>query len=337
MSVFAHFLSYWLDATVAQSIFFAVNPGEIVSVDVNSEADGLRLDRFLADYFGRESSRSQVQRWIKEGAVQDAATGASAQASRPVHAGERYQIVVPEAAPLELRAEEVSFQVVFEDDVLAVIHKPPGLAVHPGPGDRKTTLIHGLLYKWKEMGGVGMPERPGIVHRLDSDTEGLMVVAKTSQAHRVLSQQFQERTVTKEYAAWLLGSPPETEGRIELSIARHPRERLKMRVDGTGRLAVTEYKAEKFIMSRRGRKFSFVSVKILTGRTHQIRVHFAHLGCPIVGDRHYSRSANEFAKFGLLLFARRLAFQHPVTAETMSFSLELPRRFTEFERLCIHH
>ncbi len=305
--------------------------GEL-SFIVPEEREGSRLDRFLADSLGTKSSRSQIQKWIKAGHVQCA--GVALNASHSVQTGESIHVSVPDVVMPDVEPMEMDFRVLFEDDDMAVIIKPPGIAVHPGTKDASKTLINGLLFRWKNLESVGEDFRPGIVHRLDSDTEGLLLVAKTTRAHRILSEQFQNRTIEKEYAAWLLASPRESQGRIDLPLARNPRERLKMRVDPEGRQATTEYELDRIKVSKHGRKFALVKIRLITGRTHQIRVHFSHIGCPVVGDPLYSRSSRDFKQFGLLLLARRIRFTHPTTNESMEFSLDLPERFQEFERLC---
>lgn len=333
----------------------------------DESAAGRRLDQWLAEQLGAGASRARIQRWIEAGAVR---SGEPLAKSHRVEAGRVYALIAPKPEPQRLEAVDLGLETVFEDEHLAVIRKPPGLAVHPGPGDRRVSIAHGLLHLWgpgllandssaadapvasedpadgnadpagaetdeTAFGGPGADPlahlRPGIVHRLDRDTEGLLAVAKHPRSVTLLSREFAERRVRKHYTAWLVGAPRESQGRVEAAIARHRTERRRMRVDPRGRPAVTEYRVENWIASKRGRKYAKVDVDLLTGRTHQIRVHMAHLGCPVVGDELYSRSAKEFQKFGLLLFARRLAFQHPFTGEYLDFELEPPERFREFE------
>lgn len=309
----------------------------------------MRLDQFLAQeliaHFGEERySRSTVQRWVKQGAVRVFAEERElpekkVKPSLAIEAGYVVHLEIPVEEPTKLEGEYVDFTVLFEDEHLAVIIKPAGISVHPGPGESGgTTLLHGLLHRWPVIASVDSQEanrRPGIVHRLDRPTEGVMVVAKTSQMQWQLSRLFQRREVEKRYMAWLNGSPGDPEGRIEQPLRRHPTDRMRMQVHKDGRLAITEYSVLDYKISRRGRKFTKVDVNLLTGRTHQIRAHFAHLKCAIVGDELYSNSAKEFSKFGLLLLSRSLSFEHPVTKERMSFEAPIPRRFTEFEEKCI--
>jgi 23S rRNA pseudouridine1911/1915/1917 synthase len=314
------------------------NPSIPSEYTVPPEREGERLDQWISEILGDLSSRSAVQKWIRSGHLaiikENEAEPVPVKANHRIKTGEVFKLIIPEAVESHLQPLDLKLKVLYEDDDLAVIHKPAGLAVHPGKGDTSTTIVNGLLFLWKGLSQGSDALRPGIVHRLDKPTEGLLVIAKSDFAHRKLVKQFQDRTVEKEYAAWLLSSPAEGEGTVDLPIKRHPHERTKMRIDATGRNAVTHYKITKLIKSRRGRKYAFAEIKIDTGRTHQIRVHFANMGSPVAGDGLYSRSAKEFEKFGLLLFARKLSFQHPRTGETLKFELPLPERFLEFERKC---
>lgn len=294
--------------------------------------EGLRLDRWLAIELEEDASRSRIQKWIKAGGL--IGPIAHLKPSHPVQAGETYKIRIPDEPEISLEPVEIPFEVLFEDQNLAVIIKPPGIAVHPGPGQSKITLINGLLHRWKNLPETSGADRPGIVHRLDRLTEGLLIVARNENAHRRMASIFQERKIEKGYSAWLLSTPSHLEGRIELPIARNPVERHKMRVDDSGREAITEYQIEKFVPSRKGRKYSFANINILTGRTHQIRVHMAHSGAPVVGDPLYSRSSSEFEKYGMLLLARSLKFSHPFTEKPMEFEIDLPERFVKFGEVC---
>lgn len=271
----------------------------------------------------------EIQRWIKSGGVRGEG---AVMPSRRVKNGEQYWIDPPPVVDSEtIVPVQMDFEILYEDEQLAVIHKPAGIAVHPGPGDAGQTLVSGLVHRFKELSSGDWKGRPGIVHRLDKPTEGILLVAKNIQAHRVLSEQFLNRIVKKQYLAWLLACPPAETGEINTAIKRHPKDRLRMRVDATGRPSVTRYRVVRTHISRRGRKFALVELDLLTGRTHQIRVHMSSIGCPVVGDEIYSRSSAEFKKFGLLLFAQSLSFNHPVTGELMSFELPAPDRFAKFE------
>ena len=311
-----------------------------VGYTVESEAAGQRLDAWLAGQLGDQASRTVIQRWIEAGHV-STPTGVVGQGRR-VQPGETYTVEAPEPVSTELVPVDLKLKVVHEDADCAIIHKPAGIAVHPGPGDTRITIAHGILYQWGsgvaggEAGANDNPDagdrlRPGIVHRLDRDTEGLLLIAKHDRARRKLMERFARREVRKDYLACLGGNLPRARGRIELALRRDPRNRLKMRVDPAGRMAITEFEIERAWSGRHGRKYYRVHVELLTGRTHQIRVHMAHLGAPVVGDLLYSRPTEEFREFGMLLLARRLAFQQPFTGESIDLTLEVPDRFQEFE------
>ncbi len=312
-----------------------MEPGDVRTFTVAAADEGLRLDVWLAEQLGQDASRSLVQRWLSGGALSGPPP---LQRSKRVRAGECYALAVPRPEPLRLAGVDVGLRFLYEDSHLAVLHKPAGVSVHPAPGDERPSVIHGLLHAWRS---AWLEEfeaeseqgfRPGIVHRLDRETEGLLVVARKASAGRILARQFADRTVFKEYRAWLMGAPRTPVGRVEAALARHPVDRRRMRIDPAGRNAVSEYRALQSVLSRRGRKYCEALVQILTGRTHQIRVHMAHLGAPVVGDVLYSRSAREFARYGMLLFAERLEFDHPESGERMRFRLEPPERFAEFAR-----
>lgn len=299
---------------------------------VNAEEEGMRLDVWLSSRLeGR--SRTEIQKWIRSGLVQGPEDVVP---SRKILQGESYSVQPPEPPAADITPVDLGLKLVYQDEQIAVVHKPPGLAVHPGPGDQGLTLAHGLLHAFRELGSGDWGTRPGIVHRLDKPTEGLLLVARNPAAHKNLSRQFHDRTVSKKYCAWLLSCPQSVKGEINAAIKRHPRERLRMRIDPTGRSAVTRYEVLETLVVQKGRnlhgrKFAFVEIDILTGRTHQIRVHMASIGCPVVGDDLYSRTSADFSQFGLLLLARELAFDHPVTGSRMSFRLDLPQRFLDFE------
>lgn len=246
--------------------------------------------------------------------------------------GERYIVAMPPSDRLLLSPVAMDLNILYEDRYLAVIEKPPGLTVHPGDHDSSITLVHGLIHRWPDL--PGKLERPGIVHRLDRDTEGLLLVGKEEAAYQHLMDQFARRLVEKEYLAWLMATPRQSTGKIELPIARHPVDRLKMRVAEGGRQAVTYYQVIKTISSKNRRKFCQVSLHPYTGRTHQLRVHLAHQGCPVVGDLLYSRKARQFSRFGLMLLARRLAFRHPHSKEWIEFQINVTDRFQAFEQYC---
>jgi len=278
-----------------------------------------------------EVTRSRFQQWIEAGCVSVSGYRSPLKPSFLVRAGQQITVTPPAPRTTTIEPREVPFRVIFEDADIIVIHKPPGYAVHPGVEDTSLTIVSGLLYRWQDLPGHRI--RPGIVHRLDKATEGVLVVARTEFALAHLSQQFHDRTVEKEYFAWVMGAPPPT-GTIAAPIGRRRGDDLRMCIRGDGRMATTHYQVEKAVNSRAGRKFSALNLTIETGRTHQIRVHLAHIGCPVIGDPLYSRTYRRFEKYGMMLLAKRLAFDHPRRKERLSFSVDLPARMLKFAAEC---
>ncbi len=307
-----------------------------IQVIVNENQQSLRLDQFLHQATGEEFSRTTLQKWLEEGYIKRL-DGKILKPSHKVKFQEEYTIQIPPRKKTQLEPFAIDFNVVHEEEEFLVINKPAGISTHGGLDNSTPSLINGLLYYFKNLSKIGGETRPGIVHRLDKPTSGLLLVAKTDKAHIALSNLFQKREIQKRYYAWLIQSPKNPEGTIQEKIARHPTERMKMTISEKGKLAITHYKVLKTISSRRHRIFSFVEVNIETGRTHQIRVHFQYLKCPIVGDMLYSRSGSEFSKYGLLLFAQRLAFIHPFTKKFLEFELPLPENFLKFEKEAPFH
>nr|EMN19571.1 pseudouridine synthase, RluA family [Leptospira santarosai serovar Arenal str. MAVJ 401] len=303
-----------------------------LKAEVLEELSGSRLDRFLKFSFGDEVSRATIQKWIECGYVRDQDQKILDKNSWKVKAGDRYFLSIPPRPPLNLEPIPMVLPVVLERENYLIIHKPPGIASHSGPGDRSPSLVNGLLHHFKELSKIGGETRPGIVHRLDKPTEGLMLIAKNDRAHGKLSELFRKREIEKKYYAWVQGHPPAETGTIDLPIARHPVERLKMTVSPKGRKSVTHYKVLKYINSRSGRKFSFVEVGLETGRTHQIRIHFQSQRCPVVGDLLYSRNGSQFESYGLQLLSYYLRFKDPFTREEIEATLDLSERFLRFEK-----
>ena len=280
---------------------------------------GDRLDRFVAAA-GIELSRAQAQRLIDEGFVR--VDGVPGHASQKLRAGQRVDVAIPPpvAAPsLTPQALPGGLHVLFEDAHLLVVDKPAGVIVHPAPGHLDGTLVHALLAHVTDLQGIGGELRPGIVHRLDKDTSGLMVVAKTQQAHQRLTAQFKARDVHKTYLALAQGRMAPDEGVIDAPVGRDPRERKRMAVVESGRSALTRYR-----VVRRLAGYTLAEAYPETGRTHQIRVHFAHLGHPLAGDRVYSRAVPPYGLARHFLHAHRLAFQHPATSAALAFEAPLP-------------
>jgi len=291
----------------------------------------MRLDRFLATRLP-ELSRSRIQALIGERHVQ--VDGASRKASHRLRGGEAVSVELPAPRPLELAPEPIPLDVAYEDEALLVVNKPAGMVVHPGPGHERGTLVHALLARCPSLSGIGGVRRPGIVHRLDKGTSGLLVVAKTDQAHLELARQLKARTVSRRYLALVHGRVPQEAGVIEAAIGRHPHDRLRMAVRpaGQGRAALTQFRVlERF------EGFTLLEARLRTGRTHQIRVHLAHLGFPVAGDPVYRRRsvrppegelAGRLAALGgLALHAAALGFDHPQSRERCEFEAPLPPPF----------
>lgn len=281
---------------------------------LTAEVTGSRLDSFISERHP-ELSRSQVQRLIREGLVM--VRGRSARPGLRLKGGDIVEVTLPPPTPSPLEPEAIPLNIIYEDSDLLVVDKPPGLPVHPSPGHPRHTLVQALLAHCPDLQGVGGVERPGIVHRLDKDTSGLMVVAKNDAAHRGLSRQFKARTLEKGYLVLLTGSLFPREGVIDAPIGRDPSHRQRMAVVEEGRPARTRYRVVQQLEG-----FSLVEAMPETGRTHQVRVHFASLGHPVAGDPTYGRRHPYLER--QFLHAYRLAFTHPRSGQRLEFRSELP-------------
>ncbi|PIE53964.1 MAG: pseudouridine synthase [Dethiosulfovibrio peptidovorans] len=297
---------------------------------VELEARGRRLDRYLADRLGL--SRSFVQRLIREGNLQFDGPG-SVKGSRLLQGGEICFLQIPPPRWLDIVPEPVPFSVVYEDSCMVVVDKPAGVVVHPAPGHWRGTLVHGLLHRFPDIGTINDVMRPGIVHRLDGTTSGLLVVARTASALTVLQEAFRNRLVGKTYLALARGRPIKAPLRVDEPIGRDEKNRYRMAVSDLGRPAVTDVTP----LWTRG-EYSFVACGLHTGRTHQIRVHLRHLGAPLVGDRLYgfrkvvSGGPERLLGDRIFLHAWKLSLPHPETGEIMSFRSRLPEKLREVLR-----
>lgn len=292
------------------------------------DTTGTRLDVFLSTQLS-ELSRARIQALLKSGDI--LLNGKKAKAKNPIHPGDEISVTVPEPVSKVAQAEDIPLEVIFEDDHIIVLNKASGLVVHPAAGNQSGTLVNALLHHCKgQLAQVAGDERPGIVHRLDKDTSGCIIVAKTDQAHKSLVAQFAERKTTKQYLAVVQGIPNKIEDTIFTHIGRHPVNRLKMAVcnPGSGKTAITDYRV---LGSQSSTQTSLIHCDLHTGRTHQIRVHMLHIGTPIIGDPIYSNTARQTVKTGrLMLHARRLTILHPVTQQPLTFVAEIPKEFSRW-------
>ena len=278
---------------------------------------GQRLDAALASALP-EHSRTILQRWIKDGQV--TVNGKKSKAGQKIEPSDRVILMIPEAAASKLAPEEMGIPVLYEDKDLIVVNKPRGLVVHPAAGHADGTLVNALLAQCGDLSGIGGEIRPGIVHRLDKDTSGTLVVAKNDKAHQSLADQIRERTAKRVYWTIVQGRIEESKGRIVAPIGRHKTDRKKMAVlSQGGKDATTE-----FVVLKRFEDFSLVQCHLVTGRTHQIRVHLAYIGYPVVGDPLYGTRKQKFEIDGQALHAKELSFIHPTTGERISCEAPLP-------------
>lgn len=281
---------------------------------------GKRLDSYISDNMDK-ISRNFAQKLIENQQV--TINGKNEKASYKVCVGDKVQVDVPEAQDTKLKAQDIPVEVVYEDKDIIVVNKPKGMVVHPANGNPDGTLVNAILAMCKDsLSGIGGEIRPGIVHRLDKDTSGLLIIAKNDEAHVKMSKQIQDRLVTKKYIALVKGVVKDDEATIDMPIARSKVDRKKMAVDKDGKQAVTHFKVIK-----RYKGYTLLEIKIDTGRTHQIRVHMAKIGYPVVGDMVYSNGKNEFGVEGQMLHAKSLEFSHPITGKKMHLEAQLPEYF----------
>ena len=303
------------------------------TVTFDESASGERLDRALAIALPA-LTRSRVKALIEGRRVTLADGTTIEEPSRKVKTGERFIVDIPEPEPAEPKPQAIDLDILYEDSDLLVLNKPAGLVVHPAPGNPDSTLVNALLaHCGDSLSGIGGVRRPGIVHRLDKDTSGVMVVAKNDRSHQGLAKLFAAHDLTRIYQALVWGGPKAQKGTIEAAIGRHPVDRKRMAVrTSSGRMAVTEYWVEKRFGPPLAPVASLLGAKLGTGRTHQVRVHLAHLGCPVVGDPVYGRkSRNATQPASLRTFGRQalhaavLEFRHPRSGKEMRFATELPQ------------
>lgn len=292
---------------------------------IPKEMEGHRLDFALSRAMG--ISRGFSQKLIKEGRL-TLFPERRIKPSIKVTEGDVMTVIVPPIESLDLEPEDVPFEIIYSDEDIIVINKPAGLVVHPAPGHWTGTLVHGLLFRFPDLGSLNGVQRPGIVHRLDATTSGLMVIARNGLAQEGLFRDFKARRVTKEYLALCHGTPPTKEGEIRYPIGRDPDNRMRMAITDDGREAWTDYST---LWNRDG--YTFIRCRLHTGRTHQIRVHMQAIRCPLVGDRKYAPARKSpFGEERNFLHSWKLSFSHPRSGEKMSFCVPLPEELVLFLR-----
>lgn len=288
--------------------------------EVSSEETGMRIDKLLKIQLANYS-RQQIQQWLKDGLV--LVHEQPVKANYKCREADVITWTIPEEKSLVLEAEDIPLDIIHEDDFLLVLHKPKGMLVHPTNIVQSGTLVNALLHHGCPLSSLNGEDRPGIVHRLDQDTSGLLVVAKDDQTHAALKEQFQDQKVTRVYEAITEGVLPHVQGTIQAPIGRNPKQRQQMAVTDHGKPAETQFHVLQHYPAH-----THVSCKLITGRTHQIRVHMQYLGHPIVGDPVYGRRKSIYQD-GQALFARQLGFLHPENGEEMMFTIDRPAYFQE--------
>ncbi len=284
------------------------------------ESDSKRIDAYLSEKL-EDTSRVAIQRLVTNGKV--LVNGKTVKASYKVQAGDKIEVEEEVPVEISLKAQNIPLDIIYEDKDIIVVNKPKGMVVHPANGNPDGTLVNAIMAICKDsLSGIGGEIRPGIVHRLDKDTSGIIIIAKNDKAHINLSEQIKEHTVKKTYIALVRGLVKENEATINMPIGRSEKDRKKMAVTKKGKEAITHFK-----VLERYDKYTLLQVNIETGRTHQIRVHLSQIGYPIVGDEVYSNGKNEWNVKGQCLHAKSLEFIHPLTREKMYLEAELPQYF----------
>ncbi|WKV08934.1 RluA family pseudouridine synthase [Thermoanaerobacterium sp. CMT5567-10] len=295
-----------------------MNIADKINIIAEKDDVDMRIDSFLASEL--DYTRSYLKKLILNGLVK--VNGSSIKPNYKLKEGDSVDVNIPEAEKIDLMPENIPLDIIYEDDDIIVINKPQGMVVHPAPGNYSGTLVNALLYHCKNLSGINGELRPGIVHRLDKDTSGVMVVAKNDKAHLDLSNQIKERTILKKYIAIVEGVIKDDEGSIEVPIGRDHAERKKMAVTEDGRYALTLYK-----VLERYKNNSLIEATIKTGRTHQIRVHMSYIGHPIVGDEVYGYKKQRFNLLGQALHSKLLGLVHPSKKIYMEFEAPIPEYF----------
>ena len=291
-------------------------------VVVEGNTNNKRIDSYIVDQ-NIHLSRTAIKRLLEEGKI--LVNGNKQKPSYKPENGDVITIEIPNAEEIDLKPQNIPIDVIYEDNDIIVVNKPKGMVVHPANGNPDGTLVNAILALCKDsLSGIGGEIRPGIVHRLDKDTSGLLIIAKNDLAHINMSKQIQDRKVIKKYIALVKGVIGEDTATIDMPIARSTKDRKKMAVESKGKEAITHYK-----VLQRYDKYTLLEIKIDTGRTHQIRVHMSYIGHPVVGDMQYSNGKNEFGVEGQMLHSRYLEFDHPITGKRLKLEAPLPEYFEE--------
>ena len=295
---------------------------EEYNLESSEEWTDRRLDKVLSEYFDGYS-RSFIKKLFDDGLI--LVNSKAVKPSYKVRAGDMIDISVPDPVSIDIVPEDIPLDIIYEDDDVILVNKPKGMVVHPAPGHYSGTLVNGLMYHFgSSLSGINGEFRPGIVHRIDMDTTGVLVVCKNDNAHRALSEQLHEHSIPRKYYAIVYGNISSDEGTVDAPIGRSPKDRKKMAINNrNGRRAVTHYR----VLERFGGRYTYIECQLETGRTHQIRVHMASIGHPILGDEVYGPKKCPFKLQGQTLHAGVLGFIHPSTGEYVEFKAELPEYF----------
>ncbi|MEE0861949.1 MAG: RluA family pseudouridine synthase [Lachnospiraceae bacterium] len=290
------------------------------SIVVSDEDDLVRIDKYITEA-GFDLTRSRIQGLISDGNI--TVNDKNVKANYKVRENDVIKILIPDAVPVDIPAEDIPLNIVYEDDDLLIVNKPKGMVVHPAPGHYTGTLVNALMYHCKDkLSGINGELRPGIVHRIDMDTTGLLVICKNDKAHNFIADQLKEHSITRKYQAIVYNAFKDEEGTIEGNIGRHPNDRKKMTITPNGKEAITHYKVLKSLG-----KYTLIECQLETGRTHQIRVHMTSINHPLLGDEVYGPKNCPYNLQGQVLHAKTLGFIHPTTKEYVEFDSELPEYF----------
>lgn len=290
------------------------------SIVVSDEDDLVRIDKYITEA-GFDLTRSRIQGLISDGNI--TVNDKNVKANYKIRENDVIKILIPDAVPVDIPAEDIPLNIVYEDDDLLIVNKPKGMVVHPAPGHYTGTLVNALMYHCKDkLSGINGELRPGIVHRIDMDTTGLLVICKNDKAHNFIADQLKEHSITRKYQAIVYNAFKDEEGTIEGNIGRHPNDRKKMTITPNGKEAVTHYKVLKNLG-----KYTLIECQLETGRTHQIRVHMTSINHPLLGDEVYGPKNCPYNLQGQVLHAKTLGFIHPTTKEYVEFDSELPEYF----------